>query len=172
MDDVVSTIVYLILTLVIVLGGLLSRKKKTRTPMQSQQDNEPAYKGRPSGPKLASDTSPIDQFFSSFIDEQTMEESYPEEPIEVEIPTFEEKKVVEKLDSIPKEEGLSAFSYDDPATRLVEIQPIEDLIKEEENLSTEDLTNPYISEDKVDDEAWKFDIRQAIIYSEILKPKF
>jgi hypothetical protein len=172
MDDAISTIIYLVLTLIIVLGGLLGRKKKASRPSVLQQDNDSSSNADRPEPKSTKDVNPIDQFFSSFIDEHAPEESYDPEPVELEVPRAGGDKS-HRLDVVSDEEGVSVFSYDDPSTPMVETQPLEDAITEEEKVAMlEDLTSAYQAVEEPVDEAWEFDLRQAIIYSEILKPKF
>jgi hypothetical protein len=173
MDSSSGTIIYLIL-MVLVFAASAMKKKKRRSP---------ADKTDPQGkPATATPGGKITDFLNKLMDEaipevkqpahQFPDDLFPDEPtINKDFP-----EAVDEMESesfIP--EGVSVFSNDDPSTSFIETG-IEDALATtshkmpEEKIKQRDLTRSY--ENDLDTIITNFDFKKAIIFSEILKPKY
>ena len=163
----IDTLIYLIVMLIFVALGAVGKKKRPAANAGSKV---------PEGPPDAMDeNSPMDAFsknFSRFMGDYGMIET--EEAIQNDIPLDEEiaesaiEKRTDTLDTV--EDSLD--SMDDALDQVEEIDyyaHIEDSIKLSE-LTMKDSGEEKIDEIKqiIDD----FDIRSAIIYAEIIEPKY
>ncbi len=173
MEDFISTLIYLALTLVLVIGGVISRKKKNKGSVRQTQAQDPLPGSRDAPKPNVRSNSPIDKLFSSFIEEYAEEPEFFGTSQTTDAPVEVEEKI-EKTDEILEEEGMSVFAVDDPATEKIETDLAYHM--ESSKYSDEllhDLSKVYeISTEEGGDDEIDFDARQAIIYSEIINPKY
>lgn len=171
MDSSIGTIIYIIL-MILVFGASAMKKKKSRSPSGKARSKEKPGTSAPGG-KL---TNFLNSLMEQAIPEvkppvsQFPDGAFPDDSEIVEDYTKFEETQTEQL----KPEGVSVFSEDDPSTSIIEtgmendmataFQQIPDEIMQDDLTRTgkNDLTR-IISD---------FNFREAIIYSEILKPKY
>jgi hypothetical protein len=171
MDSSTGTIIYLIL-MVLVFAASAMKKKKRRAPAGKTGSQEKPATATPGGKitnflnKLMEEAipevkQPVHQFPDDlFPDEPTINENFPEED------------EIESEPYIP--EGISVFSDDDPSTPFVETG-IEDRLATTSHEIIDEIHQQDLSRSNINDLKQiisEFEFKKAIIFSEILKPKY
>lgn len=179
MEDLVGIIIYLIIAVVGVLAGIYRNKQKKRSQL-----SPPSGKGTVEGRTTESVETEFDPFSGLFEEEeQYLEEEHGK--IEEEIKAYEQDETGEYYsreeqertaeteapaeDIYQKEffgEGEAAFKETEDAIRSDEIIDIEQPLSDKEIIRQEQEDREH----KVDEK--EFDLKKAIIYSEILKRKY
>ena len=173
MEDSISTIVYLVITFVILAASFLKKKKKgipkavSSDSFESLPEEKPEIKAPKKGIEsflntLLEDQSPFAQELDAqpqatddFVKENEFEEEWEEKNEEIEPKT---------------KEGVSVFTRDDPYTVKIETGLLDSMATK--------ITEPLSSTDEkfelteLDTLVEDFEIKKAIIYSEILNPKY
>lgn len=156
MEDGFGPILYIIITAVALIITALGkrRKQQQRAPMIEQQE------------------SAVEDLFQSFeFEENKQKTTIPDKPEE----TTEEKQIPVSDLGMGIEEGVSALQE----SMLLTEQEREEIKKEmltddPEHRTPDDLTAPYLTkteESELDKIMKDFDLKRAVIYSEILKRK-
>ncbi len=172
MDSSVGTIIYLIL-MVLVFAASAMKKKKKRSP-----PSKPATKGKP---VAAAPGGKITDFLNKLMEEaipevkqpvhQFPDDLFPDEPqFKEDLSTDEDEMESEQFTP----EGVSVFSQDDPSTAIIETG-IEDRLATKNHIIPDEIHKGDLSRSKTDDLSTiisEFDFKKAIIFSEILKPKY
>lgn len=176
MEDSVGTIFYIIIMIAILGASLLKKRKKTQKPgvVGKSTGNTPPQKPT-TGQKL-------ENIFSEFLQDQfpdaMQEDKFPEiseEEVIAKPVDKKHEKIIEHDSDVPKE-GISVFANDDPNTPIIETGLLKDLatakfeIADEINKSEND--KGFIKENEIGKLVEEFDLKKAIIYSEILSPKY
>lgn len=162
MEDHVGTILYLVITFLILIASLFKKKKTKRaqnpfTNQYREEEFEPADQ-TPGGDS-------VENLLESFIQEE--EEEFM--PSGQEIMTEAEEKVPYRPEPTIKE-GVTAFSVDDPSTKKVETGLLDSLATK--GMDTVETEKKERKATELDGLVNDFELRKAVIYSEILKPKY
>ncbi|MDR2652694.1 MAG: hypothetical protein LBC68_10360 [Prevotellaceae bacterium] len=146
-DDILK----LLLIALFLLPGLLGRKKKKEEDQQPYETKQYEYE------------DPFEDFKNFENDDSFQEETF--DPYQIPSPIQPQS-----IDVIPQEEGSSVFTKEQIEAALASIakqESTKDEISQNEIKGNENDTNTNDNE-FIDD----FDIRQALIYSEIIRPKY
>ena len=173
MEDSVSTIVYLVITFIILIASIIKKRKKNIPKTVGSDNFEPNQEEKPvtDAPKKG-----IEGFLNTLLEEQSpfaqeLDSTPPPSDNILEETEFEEEWEEKKEEIEPEtREGVSVFAKDDPETAKIETGLMNSLAtKNMDNLSTvsEELEISEL-ENLIDE----FEIKKAIIYSEILYPKY
>ncbi len=173
MEDSISTIVYLVITFVILAASFLKKKKKTISKTVSSDGFEPQPEEKPETkvPKKG-----IESFLNTLLEEQSPFaqelDSQPQPADDIFEETEFEEEWEEKTKEIEPEtkEGVSVFAQDDPNTVKIETGLMDTLATKDLEVSgsIDEETEPTELDSLVKD----FEIKKAVIYSEILNPKY
>lgn len=167
MDDGIGNIVYILLTLLFVIIGLIGNKKNKKDPVLLEESNDPDVPAE-------DEEAPVFTSFNELLGDLTkLNEPSPEPVLSSQ---YDEMNVTEyPLDSPPgffdsKEDSLDTVILDEMVERQVEhVETIPDFIKLtevggiNENKDLSSIKNTFIEE---------LDIEKAIVYSEIINPKY
>ncbi|MDX2442179.1 MAG: hypothetical protein QNK30_00135 [Bacteroidales bacterium] len=176
MEDSVGTIFYIVIMVVILGASLLKKRKRVRKPGTVAGSSGNAPKQKPTtGQKLESVFSEFlrDQFPDVNQEDEISEIS--EEEIITEPADKKYEKIIERDSDVPKE-GISVFANDDPNTPIIETGLFKNLATSKYQIADEfnysENEEGYIKENEIGKLVEEFDLRKAIIYSEILSPKY
>lgn len=170
MEDSIGTIFYIILMILVLGASLLKKKKKLRKPQSAPGTPSGGTQSKPSTGQR------IENIFSEFLKDQfpeaMQEEEFPEIVEEIEIKP-EIKKPAKTMDkaSLFSNEGQSVFNLDDPNTPTIETGIYDTLATADKTPLFSDSNN-IIQENEIGKIINEFDLKKAIIYSEILNPKY
>ena len=172
MDDSNSTgtIIYIIIMILVFVGSALKKKKK------GLSGKKPAPP-RPSSETQATPASKFSNFISGLIEEASPKSEQPFYQYETD---FEDNEPIinEEFEEKPIEnfstEGVSVFSEDDPGTSIIETGIEKNLSTTKHNLAFVKDEHYQIQESKneLKQVLSDFELKKAIIFSEILKPKY
>ena len=172
MEDSISTIVYLVITVVILAASFLKKRKKAipKTVSSDSFESLPDEKPETQTPKRG-----IESFLNTLLEEQSPFARELDSSPQATDDFFEENEFEEewkeKKEEIEPEtgEGVSVFAQDDPNTVKIETGMREAMSTEHmaDSISVDEKIKPTELETLVED----FEIKKAIIYSEILNPK-
>lgn len=176
MEDSVGTIFYIIIMVIVLAASILKkRKRKVQKPATVPGTSPDEPHSKPSaGQKTESLLSKFlkDQFPET-AQEEDFREIYEEE---VKEPVIEKHvKPVEPVQS-KHEEGQSVFAYDDPSTTKIETGLYKNLETSKYQIVDDSVHSSaykdFIKENEIGKIIEEFDLKKAIIYSEILNPKY
>lgn len=178
MEDNINTIIYIILIALMLIGSMIKKRKKAR-PSVANQTGEPSTSPESESQSEVSKAGrKIENIFSAILEDQFPESKPFAEEEEV------EKQEKAEIDVEPEttetvnfsDEGKSVFSKDDPSTQKIETGLFEATESSKYNSSIlEELSSGYYqTEEKTELENLisEFDIKKAVIFSEIFKPKY
>ena len=176
MDDSnsIGTIVYIIIMILVFVGSALKKKKKR----PSGKKPSPAFKI----PSLKTQDTPAGKF-SNFISGLFEEESKKtEQPFyQYESDYTEDSPIIngkfeEQAKGQYSSEGISVFTEDDPNTSTIETGIEKELSTTKYKMANEEDKHYQIQEKEKEKELKQilsdFELKKAIVFSEILKPKY
>ena len=173
MEDSISTIVYLVITFIILAASFLKKRKKaipkavSSDSFESLPEEEPETKAPKKG---------IESFLNTLLEEQSpfaQELDSPSQPTDdfFEETEFEEEWEEKKEEIEPETmEGVSVFAQDDPNTVKIETGIIDSMATKK--MEVYGSIDEEIELTELDTLVEDFEIKKAIIYSEILNPKY
>lgn len=170
MEDSIGTIFYIILMILVLGASLLKKKKRSQKPGSAASTPAGGTQSKPSTGQR------IENIFSDFLKDQfpeaVQEEEFPEifEEIEVRPEVKKPAKTAERATLISNE-GQSVFNLDDPNTPTIETGIYNNLATADKTPLYSDYNN-IIQENEIGKTIEEFDLKKAIIYSEIIKPKY
>ena len=175
MEDSIGTIFYIVLMILVLGASLLKKKKRLQKPGSAPGNPTRGTQSKPSTGKK------LENIFSEFLKDQfpevVQEDEFPEIIEEIEVKP-EIKKPVKTMEraSLISNEGQTAFALDDPSTPTIETGIYDNLAtahyKTTANKPINSDYNNVIKENEIGNIIEEFDLKKAIIYSEILKPKY
>ncbi len=170
MEDSVSTIVYIIITFIILIVSIIKKRNKKKlipkTVSSESFESIPEEQAEAKAPKGG-----IEGFLNTLLEEQSPfseESNSPSQSTEDFFEDFEDEQEEEKK---IEAEGVTAFAQDDPNTARIETGLMDSLaipIIDPVNAFDEEIESGSELGTLIED----FDIKKAIIYSEILNPKY
>ena len=176
MEDSVGTIFYIIIMVIVLAASILKKKKgKVQKPETVSGTSPDEPHSKPSaGQKIE---SLLSEFLKDQFPETAQEEDFPEiydeeahEPVIV-----KHVKPVEPIQA-KHEEGQSVFAYDDPSTPKIETDIYKNLETSNYQIDHDSVHSSiykdFIEENEIGKIVEEFDLKKAIIYSEILNPKY
>ncbi len=161
MDNSAGTIIYLLITFLILIASLLKKRNKAKLNVPS-----PNNAGTENTNKKTGLEGLLDTMFEAPSPDYQEEEVLFDDFEEAE-PDLQERQE----DPVPEifKEGVSVFAHDDPTTEKIETGLLD-------NLATKDQVSESVNTKKEPDDLNNllddFEIKHAIVYSEILKPKY
>ena len=174
MDDSnsIGTIVYIILMILVFVGSALKKRKKD----SSGKKASPGIK-MPSSKTQTTPTGKFSNFFSGLIENVNPKTDEPVYQYETE---YEQDDIIiketfeEQLSENSFTEGTSVFSKDDPDTLIIETGIEKELSTTKQIIDYEQDEHYRIKEkgNQLQQIVTDFDLKKAIIFSEILKPKY
>ncbi|RLD36027.1 MAG: hypothetical protein DRI73_01460 [Bacteroidetes bacterium] len=172
MDDSNSTgtIIYIIIMILVFVGSALKKKKKG---LSGKKSAPPI----PSSKTQATPASKFSNFISGLIEEASPKAEQPFYQYETDFDD-NSSEITEEFDEQPPNnystEGISAFSEDDPSTSIIETGIEKNLSTTKHKLTFTKDKHYYRqeSENELKQVLSDFDLKKAIIFSEILKPKY
>ena len=176
MEDSVGTIFYIIIMVIVLAASILKKKKgKVQKPATVSGTSSDEPHSKPSaGQKIE---SLLSGFLKDQFPETAQKEDFPEiYEEEVKEPVIEKHvKPVEPI-QVKHEEGQSVFAYDDPTTPKIETGIYKNLETSKYHID-HDSVHSSVYEDSIEENeigkiVEEFDLKKAIIYSEILNPKY
>jgi len=173
MEDSISTIVYLVITVIILAASFLKKKKKAIPKVVSSDSFEslPEEKPETKVPKKG-----IEGFLNTLLEEQSPFAQELDSPPQATDDFFEDNEFEEEWEEKKKEiepetrEGVSVFARDDPNTVSIETGILDSMATKDMEISGS--TDEEIELTELDTLVEDFEIKKAIIYSEILNPKY
>ncbi len=156
MEDNIGTIFYIVLVVIVLIISTVARKRKKEAAAQMPQKGE------------------TDGFDPFQLFEQDSREPDTEMSDQMTITAPETPPVQSELEKII-EEGVSAFDEGSPLDERIDITFKEEMITDDqEHQPSEDLTKPYDTskeESELDKIIKEFDLKKAVILSEIINRK-
>ena len=156
MEDNIGTIFYIVLVVIVLIISTVARKRKKEAAAQMPQKGE------------------TDGFDPFQLFEQDSREPDTEMSDQMTITTPETPPVQSELEKII-EEGVSAFDEGSPFDKGIDFRYQEEMITDDqEHQPSEDLPRPYEAskdESELDKIMNEFDLKKAVILSEILNRK-
>ena len=170
MEDSIGTIFYIILMILVLGASLLKKKKRLQKPSTTSGSPGRETQSKPSTGKR------IENIFSEFLKDQfpeaMQEEEFPEILEEIDVkPEIKKPAMTMERANLISNEGQTAFSLDDPNTPTIETGIYDKLATADKAPLLSDYNN-IIQENEIGKIIEEFDLKKAIIYSEILKPKY
>ena len=173
MEDSISTIVYLVITFVILAASFLRKKKKSipKTVSSDSFESLPEEEPETKAPKKG-----IEGFLNTLLEEQSPFAQESDAQPQATDDFFEENEFEEEWEEKKEEiepeirEGVSVFDQDDPDTGKIETGLMDSLATK--GMESFDSTDEEIELTELDTLVKNFEIKKAIIYSEILNPKY
>ncbi|MEA1897526.1 MAG: hypothetical protein U9N53_07665 [Bacteroidota bacterium] len=173
MEDSISTIIYLVITFVILAASFLKKKKKTIPKTVSSESFESLPEDKP---ETKSPKKGIEGFLNTLLEEQSPFAQELDSPLQSSDDFFEENEFEEEWEEKkeviePKtKEGVSIFTQDDPNTVKIETGLLDSMATQKIEVSGS--TDEEIELTELNTLVEDFEIKKAIIYSEILNPKY
>lgn len=164
MEDHLDNILYIVLLLVGIIASAF-RNKKSRKPVENkeifqEEENAPHHTGKKK--------NVFEEFFSEFMDEEQPKQEQPAPPI-VEEPKWQPQKYTNLKEEYLRRNEDRAVKTEINEKEEVEIK--EERIEDHKPVRTESKTDP-IKETEIGKVLGSFDLRKAVIYSEILNKKY
>ena len=176
MVDSVGTIFYIILMVIVLAASILKKKKgKVQKPATVSGTSSDEPHSKPSAEQK------IESLLSEFLKDQLPETAQKEDFTEIYEEEVKEpviEKHVKPVEPVrPKyEEGQSVFAYDDPTTPKIETELYKDLETSKYQIKDDSVHSSaykdFIKENEIGKIIAELDLKKAIIYSEILNPKY
>jgi hypothetical protein len=146
-DDILK----LLLVALFLLPGLFGRKKKKEENHQQYDTRQYEYE------------DPFEDFKNFETDDSFQEETFETQPIPISIQS-------QTIDIIPQEEGSSVFTKEQIEAALASIAKKE---SDKDEILQNEITDIENDAETNNNEFLRdFDVRQALIYSEIISPKY
>ncbi len=173
MEDSISTIVYLVITFVILAASFLKKKKKgipkpvSSDSFESLPEEEPETRAPKKG---------IENFLNTLLEEQSPFAQELDSPPQANDDFSEENEFKEEWEEKKEEiepktkEGVSVFAQDDPNTVKIETGIMDSMATK--GMDVAGSIDEEIELTEMGTLVKDFDIKKAIIYSEILNPKY
>ena len=154
-NDFMTTIVYILIALV----GLAVSAYRNYNKQKEAQKKHP-HDGEPEFPDVS--LGPVFEY----------EPELPVDEEEVPVETYREEIVAEEKEEKPVDSFKPGYVEGEPDFESTIEALLEDQILTSESIMENDLTKQGNTDKNAEKEAFEFDVRKAIIFSEILNPKY
>jgi len=173
MEDSISTILYLVITFIVLVVSVIKKRKKNIPKTVGSDSFEPIQEEdtEPKAPKKG-----IESFLNTLLEEQSpfvQENSSSPQNVDE---SFEKDEFIEEWEEKKEEiepdtnEGITVFAQDDPNTAKVETGLLNSMATKDMEMNSSIDKESEVPELRslIED----FEVKKAIIYSEILNPKY
>lgn len=191
MEDFLYIILAIVWLVISVIGGKKKKKQAQEQPQPHRSQPQPIEREEPTSKKESEFEDLLDDFFGSDspkTKEQPQPESAPQrapQPAYTEERSYDDGKSSDyrfggeqKAEEVEKFEGVQAIEDDFEFTAEGKVETLEDLIKKhqerEQKILEEDAKIDVVELDEavIPVDEFEFDVRKAIIYSEIINRKY